>query len=112
MVILIVALAVWALWCVPLMVMARKVGHELAWLVWVPIANTWLLFDNDEREWWYMLLEFVPLVNIGVTVWVGIGLAETFGQPQWLGILLVVPLLNVALLYYLAYFVKTNVLRY
>jgi len=52
---------------------------------------------------WWILLLFIPLVNIivGIIVWMAI--AERRGKPSWVGILIIVPILGVFIPAYLAF---------
>ncbi len=109
--VLTMGLVMWLVISVPIMAMARRVGHDMPWLAFIPIAQLWLLIDIAGRDWWFLLLMFVPVVNLGVLVWIGMGLADTFNQPQWLGILMLVPLVNLAVLYYFGFGANTNVLE-
>ncbi len=110
-IVLMIALVIYIVGSLPVMAMARRVGHDMPWLAFIPIAQMWLLIDIAGRDWWCLLLMFVPVVNLGVSVWIGMGLADTFNQPQWLGILMLVPLVNLAVLYYFGFGANTNVLE-
>ena len=52
--------------------------------------------------WWIILL-FIPLVNISVIIVVFMGIAAARGKPSWIGILMIVPLVNLFIPAYLAF---------
>ena len=74
-----------------LMVIAKKLGVENAWLAFIPIANFYIMVQCAGKPVWWILLFFVPFINIiiGIIIWMGI--AERRGKPSWWGILLLVP---------------------
>ena len=89
----------------PLYVMARKIGLPAPWVAFIPIANVWVLTSLSEGQDDYdhgisalvligLLLPFINLV-VGAAVWGN--LAESMGQSRYLGWLIIVPFLNVAI---------------
>ncbi len=92
---------------VPVYVIARKSGHEYAWLAFIPIANLWLLCDMADMEVWFIVLLLVPYLNIIFLGFIWWRIAENTNKPGWIGLLMLVPLLNLLVGYYLA-FVETG----
>ena len=93
MIIVWIALYVYVAWC--LMVIAQKTGHgDNAWMAWIPIINIILMLQVADKPIWWIILMFIPLVNIviGIIVWMAI--AEARGKPSWWGILIIVPFIN------------------
>ena len=86
-----------------LMKIAQKLGVENAWLAWIPIVNLWTLVQCAGKEWWWILLLFIPLVNIVIQVMIWMAISERRGKPSWVGILIIVPLANIILPGYLAF---------
>ncbi len=86
-----------------LQMIAKKTHTENAWLAWIPIVNLILLLNTARKPLWWILLMFIPIVNlvIGVLVWVAI--AEALGKPNWWGILMIVPVANLVVPGYLAF---------
>ncbi|MHB0912595.1 MAG: DUF5684 domain-containing protein [Armatimonadota bacterium] len=83
-------------------IIAHKSEHPWSWLAFVPIANLWLMCDMADVEIWYMLLYFVPLINVIVYVWLWMRIAENTNKPSWLGLLMLVPFVNVGAAVYMA----------
>jgi hypothetical protein len=56
-----------------------KAGEE-GWKAIIPIWNTLTLLKIIGREWWWILLLFIPIVNIVIWVIVSLDLAKSFGR--------------------------------
>lgn len=50
-IILLIGLIFYVLNSIGLYRMAKKVGNDKAWLAWIPIANTWLMFTLPDSEY-------------------------------------------------------------
>ncbi|UIP00464.1 DUF5684 domain-containing protein [Halobaculum sp. CBA1158] len=59
---------------------------EPAWAAIVPIYNMYLLITIGGNPWWYLLLLFVPLVNVLVLAKVSIDVAKAFGKGVGYGL--------------------------
>ncbi|MBN1233205.1 MAG: hypothetical protein JXA60_07625 [Candidatus Coatesbacteria bacterium] len=86
-----------------LMVIANKLGIENSWLAWIPIANIYIMVQCAEKPIWWIVLFFIPCVNIAAGVMVWMVIAERLGKPSWWGIMMVVPGVNVIVPGYLAF---------
>jgi len=86
-----------------LQAIAKKTNTQDAWWAWIPILNILLMLNIAKKPLWWILLLFIPLVNIviGVIVWMGV--AEARGKPNWWGILMIVPVANFIVPGYLAW---------
>lgn len=96
---------VWyVVYTLPLFLIAVKSEHSLAWLAFVPIANLWLMCDMTDLDlWWILIAMLVPLIGgivFQAVVWMR--LAENTNKPSWLGLLMVIPLVDIAVGYYIA----------
>lgn len=69
--IIIIVIAMWKLF--------SKAGHP-GWAAIVPIYNTCVLCDIGGKPMWWVLLMFIPIVNIVVSVLIMIGVAKNFGR--------------------------------
>lgn len=88
---------------VPVFIIAQKSGNPLAWFAFIPILNLWLLCDMADMEMWFLIIWCVPYLNILFLAWVWYRIAENTNKPGWLGLFMVVPLVNLVVLYYLAF---------
>ncbi len=86
-----------------LYVMAKKTNTPNAWLAWIPFANIFLFVKVAGQSYWWILLLFVPFVNIIVSIWLYMELAKHLNHPSWLGILMIVPIINLVIPAYLAF---------
>lgn len=73
---------------------AKKLGEENAWWAWIPVLNVLLIIKLAGKPLWWLLLLFVPLVNIIIAVLVWIAIAERLGKSAIWGILVFLPVLN------------------
>lgn len=74
---------------------AIKVGHESAWLAWIPFAQTWLLFNIPDQEFKVLIVNKV-VQSRSNAFWIFI--AINFGVPLVVGVLsplAAIPLLNI-----------------
>jgi len=59
----------------------EKAGHP-GWACLIPVYNMVVLLRIAGRPEWWLLLMFVPLVNIGVGVLISLDLARRFGREE------------------------------
>ncbi len=99
----IITIAIYVYLAVCLQTIARKTGTEHGWLAWIPIANAYLMCKVAVKPGWWLLLFFIPIVNIVFMVIVWMGIAEARDKKGWLGILMIVPIANLIVPGYLAF---------
>src|SRR5512143_3890275 len=102
-----VGILLYVVYTLPVFVIARKSGHEYAWLAFVPLANLWLLCDMADMEIWFLIIWLVPYVNVLLMAVVWWRIAENTNKPGWIGLLMLIPGVNLLAGYYLA-FVETG----
>lgn len=83
---------------------AYKAGHPLFWLALIPIANLWLMVDMADAPIWTIFLFFIPLVGILAYVWLWMRISENTNKSEWLGVLMIIPFVNVATAFYMAFY--------
>ncbi len=100
---IVVVIAGYVYFALALKTIAEKTKTENTWWAWVPILQAVLMLNIARKPVWWILLLFVPIVNIviGVVVWMAI--AEARNKPSWWGILMLVPLANLIVPGYLAW---------
>lgn len=80
---LIFGLAIYLLSAFAFLGVFKKTGHP-AWAAFVPIVNTWFLFEAAGRPGWWVLLGLIPFCGgiIALVLWiiVCIDLAKSFGK--------------------------------
>ena len=91
-----------------LYMIARKVGVADAWTAWIPIVNLWTFVESAGKPWWWTaiivglsLSSVVPiagialgLLNLGVVIYLWMCISENVGKNRWLGLLMLVPIVN------------------
>ncbi len=72
---------------------------EAGWKSLIPIYNTIILLKIAGKPWWWILLLFVPFVNIVVYIIVTIDLSKRFGKGTgfWIGLFLLFPIFGAIL---------------
>lgn len=96
-----IALYVYLALC--LQFLAKKTNTPNPWFAWIPIANIFLMLKIAQKPlWWFILILISPVnIVIGIIIWMKI--AERRGKPSWVGILLIVPVVGIAIPGYLAF---------
>jgi hypothetical protein len=59
---------------------------EPGWGVLIPIYNVYIMTQIAKRPGWWVLLMFIPFVNLIIQIIVHIGIAENFGKSAGFGI--------------------------
>lgn len=96
-------LVIYAYFAFSLMTIANKLNQENSWYAWIPILNIYLMCLIAGKPGWWVVLSFIPLVNIIILIILWMAIAEERGFPSWWGILLIVPLVNLIVPGYLAF---------
>ncbi len=63
----------------------EKAGKP-GWASLVPIYNVVVMLDIAGKPWWWLLLMFIPVVNLIVAIIVSIAIAERFGKGAGFGL--------------------------
>lgn len=82
---------------------ARKTQTPYEWMAYIPVANLFLLFMIGKKPLWWIVLLFIPLVNLIFIALTWMGIARNRGKASWLGILILIPLVNLIIPGYLAF---------
>ena len=94
MIFLVFAPAFYVYMALALQTIADKTKTENSWLAWIPIANIVLMLNVAKKPIWWIVLFFIPVVNIIFIIIVWMAMAEARGKPSWWGILMIVPVAN------------------
>lgn len=87
LILLLVFAAIYVFFALCMMKIAQKTNTDNAWWAWVPILNIVLLLNIARKPVWWILLFFIPLVNIIISILVLIGVAEARGKGAIWGII-------------------------
>ncbi len=86
-----------------LQTIANKTNTENSWLAWIPIANIYLMTQIAGKPGWWLLLFFIPIVNIIIAVILWMGIAKARDKAEWIGITIILPIINIIVVGYLAF---------
>ena len=68
------------------MIICRWVIYQKAgkpgWAAIIPIYSTLVLLEIIRKPWWWLLLMFIPVVNIVFAIWAINLLAKSFGKNE------------------------------
>lgn len=56
-----------------------KAGQP-GWSVFIPVYNLYVMLKVADKPWWWLLLMFIPGVNIVVSILLPVGIARAFGK--------------------------------
>jgi hypothetical protein len=107
---IILVIAIYIYSSLALMTIANKTRTKNAWLAWIPIANVYLIVQIARQEWWQIFalaLYFIPVIGgialLAVMAFWYWKIAERRKKPGWLGILTIIPIVNLIVLGILAW---------
>ena len=84
---------------------AEKLGRtEYGIMLFVPIMNLYFIVKIADLSAWWMILFFIPVVNYLLLAFCFMRITAFLGKSPWLGLAMVVPIVNLVLLGYLAFF--------
>lgn len=67
----------------------QKAGIENAWMGFIPILNYIPLMQMAKKPTWWVILLFIPLVNIVIAVNVWMRVSKAFGKSDLFGIAMI-----------------------
>lgn len=82
---------------------AQKTKTPNTWFAWVPVLNFLLMLNIAKKPNWWILLFFIPMVNIIMEILVWMRIAKALRKPEWLGILMIFAPINLVVSGYLAF---------
>jgi hypothetical protein len=95
--------AIYAFFAICLQTIATKTHTDKVWMAWIPIANLVLLLTIAKKPMWWMILFFIPVVNVIAAILIMMRVAEQREKPAWIGALVIVPFFGALVVPYLAF---------
>ncbi|MEQ8224906.1 MAG: hypothetical protein ABRQ37_21480, partial [Candidatus Eremiobacterota bacterium] len=87
-----------------LMVIARKTGTAGGWMAWVPVASIVLMCNIALKPLWLVIPCLIPAVSIIPFIMLWKAMAERRNKPGWVAFLLLVPVVQIFIPAYIAFF--------
>lgn len=73
------SIVLYVIWALALYGVFKKAGRE-AWAAFIPIYNYYVLLKVVGRPGWWLILYFIPVVDLVIFIIVMIDLAKSFGK--------------------------------
>jgi tetratricopeptide (TPR) repeat protein len=86
-----------------LFLIAKKRDVAYPWTAWIPLVQVWPFVGSAGKPAWWIILLFIPLVNIIISIYLWICITKYLGRNKWLGLLMILPLINFVFLGILAF---------
>ncbi len=107
LIVVFISLAAWIFFSLCLFLIAKKLDIENPWIAWIPLVQTYTFVLCAGKPWWWLLMFWLGFVvfpvGIVVSVILWMAICENLGVNKWLGLLVLVPLVNVGFAGYLAF---------
>lgn len=103
MVNLVVVVICWVIGGITLSTIARKTGTPNEIWAWIPILNILLMLQIADLPIWYIILFFVPCVNLFVIIYTWWKICEKRGKPGPISLLMLVPCVGFFVPFYVAF---------
>jgi ABC-type Na+ efflux pump permease subunit len=94
LVMFVVGIAVYIYMGLCLFLIAKKKKEENAWFAWLPVLNFILMCQIAKKPLWWVLLLFVPFVNLVMAILLMVEFLKALGKPGWWVILMMIPVVN------------------
>src|SRR5215813_7302770 len=72
-------LVAYVIWVIPLWVVFTKAGQP-GWAALIPIYNYYIVLKLVGRPGWWLILYFIPIVNIVILIVVLLDVSKSFGH--------------------------------
>ena len=80
-----------------MMKIADKLSIPNSWLAWIPIAQAWVMVRAAGKPGWWLILLFIPLVNIVIAFIILFAMPVNLGKSSLYGLLTFIPILGIFL---------------
>ena len=89
---------------VTIYMIACEAEHPRSRLAFIPIVNFWLLCEMIDGPPWLIIVLCMPVIGHLFQIPAWMQLAEHADKPAYLGILMIVPFLNIAVAWYMVFY--------
>ncbi len=95
---------------IPLWRLAKRFNIDNPWMAWVPILQIFATVKIAGKPWWWgfaFILALVPgigaLLVLAFMAYIWTEIAKKTGHPIWMGILTIIPVVNLVIPYIIAF---------
>lgn len=101
--VMLLSLALYIYAAIAIMTIAKKTKTKNRWLAFIPIANIYLLTQMAGKSGWLTLLVLADfmlggLATTALVIWMFWIIAKKIKYPEWMSLLLLVPVVNLVVL--------------
>lgn len=91
--------------CFCIFKIAKKLDLGSPWTIFsfIPVLQTLTFIKASGKPLWFIVLLFVPFVNLLIGIYLWMLITENLGKNKMLGLLMLVPLVNIGFIGYLAF---------
>lgn len=100
---------VYFLYTIPLFIIAYKAEHPQSLLAFIPLINIWLMLDMADLSPVWLLLCLVPFGGLVVYTYIWMRIAQYTNKSEWLGLLMLIPVVNLVTVYYMAFYEPSKI---
>lgn len=100
---LLVGLIIWGYIAYSIQIIAHKTNTKNAWMAWIPLLNLVLMLRIGKQPLWVIIGFFIPYANYLIMAALWAEIAGALNKSKWLGILWLIPGINLILPGYLAF---------
>lgn len=83
--------------------LGKALNDDRGWWAWIPILQVFYMLRLARISYWWFIGLVVPFVNVAVAAYVWAQIAIRRGRKWWVGALMIVPVIDLAILAYLAF---------
>ena len=98
-----VTILIYLFYCYCCMLICQKTGNSPGILVWLPVVQLFPLLRAAGMSGWWFLAYCLPVMNIVAQILWSLNIAKARGQNCWVGVLLLLPIINLFAFLYLAF---------
>lgn len=98
-----VGLLCYLFFCFCFKLICLNAGEKPGGLIWLPILQLLPLLRAARMPGWHLLLFFVPVVNIGMSIWWTFRIVKACGKTPLVAVLMILPITNLFAFLYLAF---------
>jgi len=73
---------------------AKRTNTPNGWFAFIPILNIILMLQIAKRPLWWIILYFIPIVNIVIAIMLIVDVLKVLKRPTWWVIMQFIPIVN------------------